>query len=214
MAAHAELPQNPASVHISTTNPSNNAFDFRFNNDDKKSELSVITKIESADSSYSNAAAAAPPPPSWTFRNALSKEGFQAAARVLIKFAKFTGPGAIISVAYVDPDNFQTAVSSGVEFKYKLLFMVLVANLISIYLQVRMNSIISPPHLLHQNPPSFLCYLFHVPLICFDLFLNTEKCLWIGWVLNRVKDGEIVVGNMHNFPRQLEDSIRGTKSLD
>lgn len=69
------------------------------------------------------------------FSQRLSKEGFQAAARVLIKFAKFTGPGAIISVAYVDPDNFQTAVSSGVEFKYKLLFMVLVANLISIYLQ-------------------------------------------------------------------------------
>jgi metal iron transporter len=55
---------------------------------------------------------------------------------VLVKFGKFTGPGAIISVAYVDPDNFQTAVSSGVEFEYKLLFMVLVSNLIAIYLQV------------------------------------------------------------------------------
>ncbi len=55
---------------------------------------------------------------------------------VLWKFAKFIGPGTIISVAYVDPDNYQTAVSAGTEFKFKLLFMILVSNLIAIYLQV------------------------------------------------------------------------------
>ncbi|KAK0635087.1 natural resistance-associated macrophage protein-domain-containing protein [Bombardia bombarda] len=51
------------------------------------------------------------------------------------KFFKFLGPGAIISVAYVDPDNYQTAISSGGSFQYKLLFMVLVSNLIAIYIQ-------------------------------------------------------------------------------
>jgi hypothetical protein len=55
---------------------------------------------------------------------------------VLVKFGKFTGPGSIISVAYIDPDNFQTAISSGAEFEFKLLFMILVSNLIAIYLQV------------------------------------------------------------------------------
>jgi metal iron transporter len=54
---------------------------------------------------------------------------------VLIKFAKFTGPGAIISVAYVDPDNFQTALSSGARFEFKLLCVILVSNLVAIYLQ-------------------------------------------------------------------------------
>lgn len=48
----------------------------------------------------------------------------------------FLGPGAIISVAYVDPDNYQTAISSGASFQYKLLFMVLVSNIIAVYLQV------------------------------------------------------------------------------
>lgn len=52
------------------------------------------------------------------------------------KFLKFLGPGAIISVAYVDPDNYQTAISSGSSFQYKLLFMVLVSNIIAIYIQV------------------------------------------------------------------------------
>lgn len=35
----------------------------------------------------------------------------------LRKFLTFLGPGAVISVAYVDPDNYQTAVSSGASFK-------------------------------------------------------------------------------------------------
>ena len=55
---------------------------------------------------------------------------------VVVKFGQFTGPGTIISVAYIDPDNYQTAVSSGAEFGFKLLFMILVSNVIAIYLQV------------------------------------------------------------------------------
>jgi hypothetical protein len=55
---------------------------------------------------------------------------------VIIKFVKFMGPGAIISVAYIDPDNFQTAISAGAQFKYKLLFMILLSNIIAVYLQV------------------------------------------------------------------------------
>lgn len=54
---------------------------------------------------------------------------------VFRRFIAFLGPGAVISVAYVDPDNYQTAVSSGASFEYKLLFMILVSNLIAIYLQ-------------------------------------------------------------------------------
>ena len=69
-------------------------------------------------------------------RRLFTKQGFLQACAVLVKFGKFMGPGSIIAVAYIDPDNFQTAVSSGAEFKYKLLFMVLVSNLIAIYLQV------------------------------------------------------------------------------
>ncbi|KAH7350828.1 NRAMP family [Rhexocercosporidium sp. MPI-PUGE-AT-0058] len=53
----------------------------------------------------------------------------------MVKFGKFVGPAGIISVAYIDPDNFQTSISSGVQFKFKLLFMVLVSNLIAIFLQ-------------------------------------------------------------------------------
>jgi hypothetical protein len=52
------------------------------------------------------------------------------------KLAKFYGPGAIISVAYIDPDNYQTAIAAGAEFQFKLLFMLLLSTVMAIYLQV------------------------------------------------------------------------------
>ena len=55
---------------------------------------------------------------------------------IIWKFAMFTGPGVIISVAFIDPDNYQTAVASGAEFQYKLLFIILFSNAIAVYLQV------------------------------------------------------------------------------
>jgi metal iron transporter len=65
-----------------------------------------------------------------------SFRSFHNSRHVLLKFLKFMGPGAVISVAYIDPDNFQTAISAGAQFKYKLLFMILLSNIIAIYLQV------------------------------------------------------------------------------
>ncbi|KUJ17398.1 natural resistance-associated macrophage protein [Mollisia scopiformis] len=54
---------------------------------------------------------------------------------VLSKFARFFGPGMILAVAYVDPDNFQTSVEDGQDFGYKMLFMVLFSLVVAIYLQ-------------------------------------------------------------------------------
>ncbi|KAL2071625.1 hypothetical protein VTL71DRAFT_12860 [Oculimacula yallundae] len=69
------------------------------------------------------------------FGDAFSKQSIRKYAAVMVKFGKFVGPAGIISVAYIDPDNFQTSISSGVQFKFKLLFMVLISNLIAIFLQ-------------------------------------------------------------------------------
>jgi metal iron transporter len=76
-----------------------------------------------------------------SFRDAFTKQKFLHYAAVMVKFGKFMGPGTIISVAYIDPDNYQTAVSAGAEFQYKLLFMILLSNLIAIYLQVSHKSL-------------------------------------------------------------------------
>ena len=69
-------------------------------------------------------------------RNLFTRESALKTADVLWKFGRFTGPGALISVAYIDPDNYQTAVSAGSEFGFKLLFMILFSNVVAVFLQV------------------------------------------------------------------------------
>ncbi|KAJ5297486.1 hypothetical protein PENANT_c005G01878 [Penicillium antarcticum] len=56
-------------------------------------------------------------------------------ARSLVKFGRFIGPGFLIAVAYIDPGNYATDVAAGADFKYALLFIVLVSNLFAILLQ-------------------------------------------------------------------------------
>ncbi|KAF4635291.1 hypothetical protein G7Y89_g2807 [Cudoniella acicularis] len=68
-------------------------------------------------------------------RSIISKKTLSDTGGVLWNFARFSGPGAIISVAYVDPDNLQTNLTSGAEFQFKLLFMILFSNVIAVFLQ-------------------------------------------------------------------------------
>ncbi|CAG7920889.1 unnamed protein product [Penicillium olsonii] len=56
-------------------------------------------------------------------------------AQTLVKFGRFIGPGFLIAVAYIDPGNYATDVAAGAQFKYALLFIVLLSNLFAILLQ-------------------------------------------------------------------------------
>ncbi|CCF36331.1 metal ion transporter metal ion transporter, partial [Colletotrichum higginsianum] len=53
----------------------------------------------------------------------------------LAKFGSFVGPGFMISVAYIDPGNYATGVAAGATYRFRLLFVVLLANLFAIFLQ-------------------------------------------------------------------------------
>jgi metal iron transporter len=55
---------------------------------------------------------------------------------VFTKYSRFVGPGMILAVAFVDPDNFQSAVQDGQQFGYKLQSMILISLLITCFLQV------------------------------------------------------------------------------
>ena len=63
------------------------------------------------------------------------KNVFGKTGSVLAKYAKFVGPGAMISVAYIDPGNYATDVAAGASYRFKLLFMVLLSNIFAIFLQ-------------------------------------------------------------------------------
>ncbi|NBV35083.1 MAG: divalent metal cation transporter, partial [Proteobacteria bacterium] len=47
----------------------------------------------------------------------------------------FTGPGYIISVGYMDPGNWATAIAGGSKFGYTLLSVVFISNLMAMLLQ-------------------------------------------------------------------------------
>ncbi|KAL2852431.1 natural resistance-associated macrophage protein-domain-containing protein [Aspergillus pseudoustus] len=53
----------------------------------------------------------------------------------IIKFGRFVGPGFLIAVAYIDPGNYATDVAAGAEYRYALLFIVLLSNIFAIFLQ-------------------------------------------------------------------------------
>ncbi|CCH60128.1 hypothetical protein TBLA_0C03240 [Henningerozyma blattae CBS 6284] len=60
---------------------------------------------------------------------------FQILKQNIRQYAKFVGPGLMVSVAYMDPGNYSTAVAAGSAHKYKLLFSVLVSNIIAAFFQ-------------------------------------------------------------------------------
>lgn len=55
--------------------------------------------------------------------------------RMCRKYARFIGPGLMVSVSYMDPGNYSTAVAAGSAHRYKLLFSMFVSNLMAGFLQ-------------------------------------------------------------------------------
>lgn len=53
----------------------------------------------------------------------------------LRNYAKFIGPGIMVSVAYMDPGNYATGITAGASNRFSLLFFVLLSNIIAIFLQ-------------------------------------------------------------------------------
>ena len=72
-----------------------------------------------------------------------SLEGFHSTVSVppgsahpLRQYLAFAGPAMLVSVGYMDPGNWSTDLSAGAGFKYGLLFIVGLASLMAIFLQV------------------------------------------------------------------------------
>ncbi|EDO16368.1 hypothetical protein Kpol_1051p17 [Vanderwaltozyma polyspora DSM 70294] len=55
--------------------------------------------------------------------------------RLVKKYGQFIGPGLMVSVSYMDPGNYSTAVAAGSAHKYKLLFSVFVSNILATFWQ-------------------------------------------------------------------------------
>ncbi|KAI8143611.1 natural resistance-associated macrophage protein-domain-containing protein [Fennellomyces sp. T-0311] len=55
--------------------------------------------------------------------------------RFFRKLSRFIGPGFMIAVGYLDPGNWATDMEGGSQFGYRLLFIILLSNVIAVFLQ-------------------------------------------------------------------------------
>ena len=51
------------------------------------------------------------------------------------KLFAFAGPGYLVAVGYMDPGNWATDLAGGAQFRYMLLSVILISNLMAIFLQ-------------------------------------------------------------------------------
>lgn len=85
----------------------------------------------------------------------------------LAKFARFVGPGFLIAVAYIDPGNYATGIQGGSQFKYALLFIILLSNIFAILLQslcVKLGSVtgLNLAENCREHLPRWLVYILYV----------------------------------------------------
>ncbi|KZP29358.1 natural resistance-associated macrophage protein [Athelia psychrophila] len=100
-----------------------------------------------------------------------SSQHLKDASSVVVKHAtKHTGVGIVCAVAYFDPGNWGVDLQAGSVYGYKLLFVVLLAGLFAVFLQLTMPYALDlASHcriLLHSRPKHKLLnrYLLHYPL--------------------------------------------------
>ncbi|KAI9884665.1 MAG: hypothetical protein M1823_003548 [Watsoniomyces obsoletus] len=75
------------------------------------------------------------PPPDGPGKAVKLQKWAKSLGQGLLKYIKFIGPGFMVSVAYIDPGNYSTDVAAGATFRFRLLFIILMANLFAIFLQ-------------------------------------------------------------------------------
>ncbi|KAF8309150.1 natural resistance-associated macrophage protein [Clavulina sp. PMI_390] len=117
-------------------------------------------------------------------------------SKILRKTARFLGPGAMVSVSYIDPGNYSTGISAGASFRYDLLCVVLISNMLAIFLQtlcLRLGTVTG--HDLAHNSrlhlprwANILSYLFaEAAIIATDL----AEVIGVAIALNILSHGKI-----------------------
>src|SRR3954469_10629325 len=114
--------------------------------------------------SYSSADLAAHPHPEVQIAALDAITGRRKGIRALLPFL---GPAFIASIAYVDPGNFATNIQSGARFGYKMLWVIVLANLMAMLLQ-NMSAKLgiatgkSLPEMCRENMPTWLTMIMWI----------------------------------------------------
>ncbi|CAN7020951.1 unnamed protein product, partial [Brassica rapa subsp. trilocularis] len=72
---------------------------------------------------------------STSFSNSNSNKILVSEKKSWKNFFSYLGPGFLVSIAYIDPGNFETDLQSGAQYKYELLWIILVASCAALVIQ-------------------------------------------------------------------------------
>ncbi|CAH9144034.1 unnamed protein product [Cuscuta epithymum] len=83
------------------------------------------------------------------------------------KFLAYLGPGFLVSIAYIDPGNFQSDLQAGAQYKYGLLWIILVASFAAVIVQMLAANlgIVTGKHLAEhcrQEYPKILSFILWI----------------------------------------------------
>ncbi|EMC98358.1 hypothetical protein BAUCODRAFT_422789 [Baudoinia panamericana UAMH 10762] len=115
---------------------------------------------------------------------------------ILVRYAKFVGPGFMISVAYIDPGNYATDVAAGASYRFKLLFMVLLSNLFAIYLQslcIKLGSVtgLNLAEMCKAHLPCWLNYTLYVFAEAAIIATDIAEVIGTAIALNLLSNGKL-----------------------
>ncbi|CCD24480.1 divalent metal ion transporter SMF2 NDAI_0D01660 [Naumovozyma dairenensis CBS 421] len=96
-------------------------------NEEREEDIETPNEITSTESLSINPFARIP--------ETLSQSHWSTIVAILRKYSGFIGPGLMVSVSYMDPGNYSTAVAAGSAHRYKLLFSILVSNFMAAFWQ-------------------------------------------------------------------------------
>eukprot|EP00878_Enallax_costatus_P020006 GHUV01021130.1.p2 GENE.GHUV01021130.1~~GHUV01021130.1.p2 ORF type:complete len:144 (+),score=24.42 GHUV01021130.1:386-817(+) len=115
-------------------------------------------------------------------------------ARISREAARIMGPAFLVSVAYMDPGNWATAIEAGSRFGYQLVWVVVLSNLIAILLQTLAArlGLVTGKHLAQvcrEAYPPVICHLLwvlcEVSIVALDLTMVLGTAiglnLLLGW---------------------------------
>ncbi|XP_061360352.1 metal transporter Nramp1-like isoform X1 [Gastrolobium bilobum] len=117
-------------------------------------------------------------------------------------FFTYMGPGFLVSIAYIDPGNFETDLQSGAQYKYELLWIILVASCAALIIQSMAANlgVVTGKHLAEhcrneysRGPNFILWFIAEIAIVAADIpeVIGTAFALnmlfnipvWIGVIL-------------------------------
>ncbi|KAI9725454.1 MAG: hypothetical protein M1828_003125 [Chrysothrix sp. TS-e1954] len=121
------------------------------------------------------------------------------AKKAVWKVARYIGPGLLIAVAYMDPGNYATDVSAGATYRYRLLVMILVSNIIAIFLQslaIRLGSItgLDLAQNIRTHCPRWLNCLFFIFAQAAIVATDVAEVIGTAIALNMLFNLDLVIG--------------------